>query len=86
MMARTSNTGSEEAAIAAFIRSKGVTRCPTACVTTTQASVPEADRVALERYVRAREHARQAKAAANGLLPFGPERADAGAPSPRRRR
>ncbi len=36
-----------EAAVAAFIRAKGVTRCPTVCVVRTQGSVAEADRAAL---------------------------------------
>jgi len=47
-----------EAAVAAFIRSKGITRCPTACALPTQASVPAADRAALERYAATRDHAR----------------------------
>jgi hypothetical protein len=38
-----------DAAIAAFIRSKGVTRCPTACVVRTQGTVSESDRAALQR-------------------------------------
>src|SRR5208282_3359271 len=33
-----------DAAVAAFIRNNGVTRCPTACLVRTQASVPEAER------------------------------------------
>jgi hypothetical protein len=37
-------------AIAEFIRSKGVTRCPTACVLPTQALVGAADRAALEEH------------------------------------
>jgi hypothetical protein len=37
----------QDAAVAAFIRAKGVTRCPTVCAVRTQASVAEADRVAL---------------------------------------
>ena len=36
-----------DAAVAAFIRARGVTRCPTACAVPTQASVAEADRAAL---------------------------------------
>ena len=36
-----------EAEIAAFIRAKGVTRCPTACAAPTHASGSAADRVAL---------------------------------------
>jgi hypothetical protein len=35
------------AAVAAFIRTKGVTRCPTACVLPTQGSVSASDRAAL---------------------------------------
>ena len=38
-----------EAAIAAFIRTKGVTRCPTACVVRTQGTVSPADQEALRR-------------------------------------
>jgi hypothetical protein len=37
------------AAIAAFIRSKGITRCPTACVVRTQGTVSKSDREALQR-------------------------------------
>jgi hypothetical protein len=40
----------DEAAVAAFIRNRGVTRCPTACVSPTQASPDPADRAALARY------------------------------------
>jgi hypothetical protein len=38
-----------EAEVAAFILSNGVTRCPTACVVRTQATVSPADREALQR-------------------------------------
>ena len=38
-----------EAAIAAFIRIKGITRCPTACVVRTQGTVSQSDREALQR-------------------------------------
>ena len=48
-----------EAAVDAFIRSKGVTRCPTACLVRTQASVPDADRAALERYEAGRAQSRR---------------------------
>lgn len=37
-----------EAAVAAFIRSRGITRCPTACVVRTQGTVSNADREALQ--------------------------------------
>ena len=49
-------------AIAEFMRRKGVTRCPTACVLPTNASVAEADRAALRDHTAAREAAREAKA------------------------
>ena len=41
-------------AVAEFIRTKGITRCPTACVLPTQGSVAAADRVALEEHAVAR--------------------------------
>ena len=72
MMSDRITSGAEEAAIAAFIRTRGVTRCPTACVTTTQATVTAADRAALERYERTREQSRRARAAASEKLLFGP--------------
>jgi hypothetical protein len=40
--------GEYDAAIAAFIQTKGITRCPTACVVRTQASVSKADQEALQ--------------------------------------
>jgi len=39
-----------DAEIAAFIRAKGVTRCPTACAVPTQGSPGLADQAALEQY------------------------------------
>jgi hypothetical protein len=57
-------------AVAEFMRKKGVTRCPTACVLPTHASVGEADRAALRDYDAAREAARDAKARSyHQLLP-----------------
>jgi hypothetical protein len=53
-----------EAAVAEFIRSKGITRCPTACVLPTQGSVAAADQAALEEYATMRDRTRRAKAAA----------------------
>ncbi len=53
-----------EAAVAAFIRSNGVTRCPTACALPTQGTVPAADRAALERYAEIRGRLRRLKTAA----------------------
>jgi hypothetical protein len=52
-----------EAAIAEFIRIRGVTRCPTACVLPTQGSVPPHDRVALDEYAKSRDQRRRARAA-----------------------
>jgi hypothetical protein len=57
--------------IAEYIRAKGVTRCPTACVVPTQGSVTEADRAALEEYRSARERQRREKAAARARLFWG---------------
>jgi hypothetical protein len=44
-----------EAAVAAFIRAKGITRCPTACALPTQATIAARDRTALEDYAAKRE-------------------------------
>ena len=48
-------------AVAEFLRNKGVTRCPTACIVPTHGKVPEADRAALRDHVAAREAARLEK-------------------------
>ncbi len=50
-----------EAAVADFLRKKGVTRCPTVCAVPTQASVGEADRAAYRDYVAAQEATRLQK-------------------------
>ena len=50
-----------EAAVAAFLSTKGVTRCPTVCVIPTQATVAEADRAAYRDHVAAQEAARAEK-------------------------
>jgi hypothetical protein len=47
-------------AVAEFIRTKGITRCPTACVLPTQGLVPAADRVALEEHAFERDRFRRA--------------------------
>jgi hypothetical protein len=52
-----------DAVIAEFIRIKGITRCPTACVSPTQASVGAADRAALEEHAIARDRSRRARLA-----------------------
>ena len=51
-----------EAAVAAFIRNNGITRCPTACALPTQATPDPADRVALQRYVAQRNQTRKQQA------------------------
>ena len=50
-------------AVAEFIRSRGITRCPTACVLPTQGLITAADRIALEQYGVARDRVRQERAA-----------------------
>ena len=62
------SSGEYEAAVAAFIRDRGVTRCPTACLVRTQASVPSADRAALEHYEAEREQSRRSHLAATARL------------------
>ena len=48
-------------AVAEFLRKRSVTRCPTACVVPTHASVTAADRAALRDHDAAREAARESK-------------------------
>ena len=48
-----------EAAIEAFIRSTGITRCPTACALPTQGTVADADRIALQHYAERRSQSRR---------------------------
>jgi hypothetical protein len=50
-----------DAAIAEFMRTKGITRCPTAHAVTTHADVAETDRAALSAYNAAKEAARLEK-------------------------
>ncbi len=57
------------AAVAAFIRSRGITRCPTACALPTQGTIAAADRAALEDYAAARGRSRQQKSAARLARP-----------------
>ncbi len=57
-----------QAAVAAFLRDKSVTRCPTVCVVPTQATVAEADRAAYRDYVAAREAERAERAERLQLL------------------
>lgn len=50
-----------EAAIVEFLERNGVTRCPTACLVPTHASVAEPDRLALRRYDATRNAAKAEK-------------------------
>jgi hypothetical protein len=62
-----------ETAVAEFIRSKGVTRCPTACVLPTQGAVAAADREALEEHAERRDRLRKAKIAVRAQQFWGVE-------------
>lgn len=64
----SSRTSGGDAVIAEFIRTKGITRCPTACLLPTQGSVDAADRAALEQHALTQEKLRLAKAAARTRL------------------
>ena len=57
-----------EAAVAAFIQNRGITRCPTVCLARTQATVPAADRMALEQYESGREQSRRSHVATTARL------------------
>jgi len=52
-----------EAAVAIFIRTKGVKRCPTACVLPTQGLPDAADQAALKQYPTARNRSWRMKMA-----------------------
>ena len=68
-----------EAAVAEFIRDKGITRCPTACVLPTQGEVTASDRAALAEYFTERERKRRARAAQRARLYWPAEQgADSG--------
>ena len=54
---------SEEAAIAAFIRLNGITRCPTAYAVPAGGTITKADQAALETYVAAQERLRHERIA-----------------------
>ena len=51
-------------AVAEFIRSKGVTRWPTACVLPTRGLIATADRIALEQHAVARDRMLRERAVA----------------------
>jgi hypothetical protein len=50
-----------QAAVAAYLSTRRVTRCPTVCAVPTQATVAEADRAAYRDYIAAQETARLEK-------------------------
>jgi hypothetical protein len=52
-----------DSAVAEFIRTRGVTRCPTACVLPTQGAIGAVDREALEEYALRREQLRRVRLA-----------------------
>jgi hypothetical protein len=66
-----------DAAVAAFIRNKGVTRCPTACLAPTQASVSAADRRRLQIRAAELEARRLERQKENWRRLFGPVAAEA---------
>ena len=51
-------------AVAAFIRTRGITRCPTACKLPTQAIIAATDRAALEGHAAKREKLHERRMAA----------------------
>jgi hypothetical protein len=55
-----------EDAVATFIRSNGITRCPTACALPTQATPGPADRIALQRYAALRDQTRKQRVTGRG--------------------
>src|SRR5262245_47634304 len=57
-----------DAEIAAFIRTKGVTRCPTACMVPTQGSPNCADQAALQQYANARDQCCERRSVIAGEL------------------
>jgi hypothetical protein len=75
---QSSGANGSDAVIAEFIRTRGITRCPTACVLPTQGSVDAVDRAALEQHAITQEKLRLARAATRARLfwnaPFPPQR------------
>ncbi|HEV2301596.1 MAG TPA: hypothetical protein VGR91_08515 [Stellaceae bacterium] len=61
-----------DAAIAAFLGTRGVTRCPTACLLPTQANVGAADRERLRRRAAEREIRRLERRHETWRRLFGP--------------
>ena len=59
-----------EAAVAAYLSTRGVTRCPTVCPVPTQATVADADRAAYRDYIAAQETARLEKLKSAQMVHF----------------
>ena len=57
-----------QTSVVAFIRSNGVTRCPTACALRTQGTIAAADRAALQHYAAVREWLPERRSAARRRL------------------
>jgi len=70
-MERLMTQREHEAAVAAFIRARGVTRCPTACAVSTQASVAAADRAVLRERADEFEARREERHRQAALQRFG---------------
>jgi hypothetical protein len=64
--------GNYDTAVAEFSRTKGITRCPTACLAPTQGLISVADRAALEAHAVARDQVYRAKAIAPARSEFRP--------------
>jgi hypothetical protein len=66
VMSQVMSQSEYEAAVADFIETRGITRCPTACVVKTQGSISLADREALQKraaeFERLRERRRPREA------------------------
>jgi hypothetical protein len=70
-MERLMTQQEHDAAVAAFIHARGITRCPTVCVVRTQGSVAEADRLALRRRDEEREARRDKRHRQTAAHRFG---------------
>jgi len=62
-----------EAAVAAFLRTKGITRCPTACALPTQGTIAATDRAALADYAIARARSRRQRQATRDRSFWAPQ-------------
>jgi hypothetical protein len=61
-----------QAEVAEYIRSRGVTRCPTVCLAPTQGAVPVSERLALRQRAQRREELREEKFRNNWRNMFQP--------------